>query len=104
MQKIFHEFHIPLPVHLMVNSGKDALAAYTLTLQGRQELRELERGYSTPGAVANSLIDLKFFVKGDVDFDRAIDHACELAGNSGALLMSEESPEPDSASPIPIDE
>jgi hypothetical protein len=83
----------------MVNNGEDALPAYTITLQGLQKRRELERRYSNhgeDGQVANSLIDLKSVIKGNFDFDSAIDQACELAGNSGAFLMSEELPQPDS--------
>jgi hypothetical protein len=64
--QIFHEFHIQLIACLMVKNREDVLAAHILTLQGRQELRELERGYSTRRAdepVANSLIDLKSLTK-----------------------------------------
>jgi hypothetical protein len=91
----------------MVNSRKDPLTAYTVTFYGSQEPRELERANSTHGAdapVVNSLIDLKSFMNGDFDFESAIDHACDVTGNSGALLMSEELPPPDSTSMIPTDE
>jgi hypothetical protein len=89
IRKIFDEFHIRLLARLMVNNRKDPLTAYTLTLYGSQERQELERANSTHGAdepVVNSLIDLKSFMKGDFDFESAIDHACEVTGNSGALL------------------
>jgi hypothetical protein len=62
----------------MANNHEGALAAHTLTLH---RLRELESGYSTHGAderVANSLIDLRFFMKGNFDFDSGIDHAPRL--------------------------
>jgi hypothetical protein len=90
MPKIFHDFHIRLFARLIINNCDDALAADTLTLQGRQKLRKLEKGYGTHGAdapVANWLIDLKPFMKRDFDFDSAIDHACELVWNSGAFLI-----------------
>jgi hypothetical protein len=62
MRKIFHEFQIRVLARLMVNNGEDVIAASTLTLQGQQELREMERGYSPQGAdesMPNALIDLK---------------------------------------------
>jgi hypothetical protein len=37
-RKIFHEFHVQFLARLMVNNDEDAIAAYTLTLQERQEL------------------------------------------------------------------
>jgi hypothetical protein len=89
MGKIFHELHIRLLAHLMVSNHQARLAAHTITLQGGQKLQELERGCSTHGTdepVANSLIDLKFFMKRDFDLDSAIDRPCELARNSGADL------------------
>jgi hypothetical protein len=76
----------------MVNNREDVLAAYTLTLQGREELRQIERGYSTQGAdepVANAVIDLKSFMKGNGDFDSGLGHACELVRCSVAFLISE---------------
>jgi hypothetical protein len=59
IHKAFHEFHIELLARLMVNNREVALAAHTITLQDRQELRELESGYSTHGIdepVTNSLM------------------------------------------------
>jgi hypothetical protein len=88
----------------MVNNGKATPAAYILTLEGQQELREFEKGCSTYGADGpggNSLIDLRFFMKGDFNYDSEIDHACKLVGNSGAFPISEELPQPDSMSMIP---
>jgi hypothetical protein len=106
MRKIFHEFHIRFLARLMVNNGEDAIAAYTLTRQGREELREMERGYSTQGAdepMPNALIDLKSLMKGAVDFDSAIDRACELVRCLVAFLISDDFPESTSTAPVPTD-
>jgi hypothetical protein len=68
MRKLFHDLYIQLLAPLTVNNREHAIAA--CTLQGRQELRGLERGYSTHGVdqpVPNSLIDLKSFMKADFD-------------------------------------
>jgi ribosomal protein S10 len=43
-------------------------------------------------------------MKGNFDFDSAIDYACELAGNSEGFRISGELPLPDSTSTIPTDE
>jgi hypothetical protein len=93
--------------HFTVNSREEISEVYALALQGRQKLRELERRYRTHGAIAslgNSLIDLMSFMTEDFDFNSAIDHECELAGNSGVFLISEKSSLSDSISAIPIDE
>jgi hypothetical protein len=61
-------------------------------LQGRQELRELQRRYSTHGTgepVPNSLIDLKSFMRADFDCYSEIDYAYDRAENSGAFLISD---------------
>jgi hypothetical protein len=42
-------------------------------------------------------------MKRDFDFDSAIDHTCELTGNPGAFLISDELAHPDSTSTIPTD-
>jgi hypothetical protein len=72
MRNIFHELHIRFLAHLMASNHGDAFPANTITLQGRQKLRELQRGYSTYGPEergvnshtaeqpeANSLVDRK---------------------------------------------
>jgi hypothetical protein len=103
MCKIFHEFHTSFLACLMVNSCQGALAAYTLTLQGRQELEKMERGHSTERAdepVANAVIDLTSFMKGDIDCHSALDHACELVRCSVAFLISED--ESQSVSTFPV--
>jgi hypothetical protein len=43
LREIFHELHIRFPARLMVNNRDDPIAAYSVTLQGRHEIRELER-------------------------------------------------------------
>jgi hypothetical protein len=105
--KILHDFHIRFLARLVVNNREDALTAYRLTLQGREKLRELERGYRTHRAdepAANSLIDFKSLMKDYFDFGSAFDHACELARNSRVFLISIGLPHPYSTSTIPIDE
>jgi hypothetical protein len=107
MRAIFYDFHVRILTHLMVNHGRDALVAYTLTLQEWQQLREMERRYTTHVAgepVASSLIDLMSLMNAYFGFDSAIDHTCERAGNSGAFLISEELPQPELTSTIPTDE
>jgi hypothetical protein len=67
----------------------------------------LEGGGSSHGAdepVANLLIDINSFVKRGFDFDSAIDHACELVGNPGAFLISEELTQRDPTSTIPTED
>jgi hypothetical protein len=107
MREIFHEFHIQFLARLMVNNGEAAIAADTRTLQGRQELLEMERGYSTHGAgepMPNALIDLKLFMKGAVDFNSAIGRACESVRCSVAFLISDDFPESTSTASVLTDQ
>jgi hypothetical protein len=89
MHHLFRELHIRFLARFMTNNHPDAVAAYSLTLQGRQELRVLERGYSTVGPdhlpIAPSP-DLKTFMKGGYSYDDAMASAFAVAGNSDSMF------------------
>lgn len=93
VRQIFHELYIRLLSRLMANNREEALAAYSLTLQGRQEIRELEKGYSTRDAnepTPDPCVELKSFMRGASDFDSAIQSAVAMGENSDPFLVADE--------------
>jgi hypothetical protein len=47
MREIFHEIHVRLFSRFMINNREEAVAAYSLTMQGRWEIPEFEKGCRT---------------------------------------------------------
>jgi hypothetical protein len=95
MRQIFRELHIRLLARLMANNREDAIAAYSLTVQGRHELRQSEVGSSTQGANeirTRSCLDLRSFMRGNHSYDDAMNVAFEMAGNSDSIFVPQDVP------------
>jgi hypothetical protein len=97
MRDLFRELHVRFLARLMTNNHRDAIAAYSLTFEGRQKLRVLESGYSPErphDLSAESCPDLKSCVKGHYAYDDAMASAFAVAGNSNSMFPPQDSFDP----------
>jgi hypothetical protein len=88
-QAIFRDMHIRFLSRISVNNLEEAAAAYSLTLEGRGELRERERGYSTEGTQAAPEIqqlggrdDLKRYIKSELGYDQVMEAVTQMIAQS----------------------
>jgi hypothetical protein len=98
-QVILRDLHIRLLARLCVNNRAEVLAAHSLTLEGRDELRKMEVGYSTQGQGSGDGLrgvkenqDLKSFMKGDASFDDVMASIYQQIANSRPFIGAECAP------------
>jgi hypothetical protein len=92
-QVILKDLYIRLLLRLCMNNRAEVLAAYSLTLPGRNELRRKELGYSTQGEVCEDAVhlikenqELKSFIKGDISYDDVIASVYQQIANSRPFI------------------
>jgi hypothetical protein len=108
---IFRDMHIRLLSRISANNVEEAAASYLLTLEGRCELRDRERGYSTEGVEAAPEIrqlpdrgNLKHHVKSELGYDELMEAVMHLIAQSESITNDDDCPPSVFETEGPIDE